>query len=217
MKLNYDSPFFQFLCRVADLMIVNLLFLICSVPLVTVGASLAGMTKVTQNISLNAERGVIRTFFKGFRDNFKQATVVWLVIAVFIASLVCDMLLINGFVTGVAATVLRGLLVVLALACLAVASYLFPLLVRYENSLKEHTMNALILTIYKLPRTVALVALNAVPFVLLWFSVVTFLKSLAFWVIIGCAVISYLDNSLLAAVLAQLEKRDKIIPEENDA
>lgn len=207
-----DAPLFQFLSRVADMMIVNVLFLICCLPVVTVGASLAGLTKVTQNISLGKEPSVFKTFFRAFRGNFKQATIVWLAVAVFVASLVCDQLLIGGFLTGTLAAVLRGLLVVLAVLCLAVVTYLFPLMVRYDNSLKEHIQNALILTIYKLPRTVVLVALNAVPFLLLWFSVVAFLKSLAFWAVIGCGVISYLNNALLSPVLAQLEKRDKHEP-----
>ena len=208
-----DSPIFQFLSRVADLMIVNVLFLICCLPVVTVGASLAGLNKVAQNISLGKAPSVVKTFFRAFRGNFKQATVVWLALALIAASLVCDRLLIDTFLAGgTLATVLRGFVWVVALACLAVASYLYPLIVRYDNGLRQHIQNAMILTIYKLPRTLALVVLNAAPFALLYFSVIGFLKSLAFWVIIGCGVIAYLDSALLSPVLAQLEKRDKNEP-----
>ncbi len=212
-KLFTESPIFQFLSRVADMMIVNVLFIVCCLPVVTVGASLAGLTKVTQNISLGKAPSVIKTFFRAFRGNFKQATITWLALALIAASLVCDLLLIDTFLPGTTvAAVLRGLVLVVALACLAVASYLFPLIVRYDNGLKQHLQNAMILTIYKLPRTIAMVALNAVPFVLLWLSVISFLKSLAFWFVIGFGVISYLDNALLSSVLAQLEKRDKDEP-----
>ena len=202
---NYDSPFFQFLCRVADLIIVNVLFLVCCVPVVTAGASLAAMTKVSQNIALDAPSGVVRTFFRAFRDNFRQATLAWLAIAVFVLSLVCDRLLIDAYLTGAPASALRALLAALALGCMALACYLFPLMVRYDNSLRQHVVNALVLAVSKLPRTVLMTALGSLPFALCYFSVVTFLKTLSFWVIIGCGTVSCLHSLLMAPVLAQLE------------
>ncbi len=207
--LNYDSPFFQFLCRVADMVIVNVLFLVCCVPVVTAGASLAAMTRVSQEMALDIGSGVVRTFFRAFRANFKQATAAWLVILLICVSLFCDRLLIGAYLTGGPATVLRALTVVLALGSMAICCYLFPLMVRYENTLKQHTINAVILAVTKLPRTLVMTALGSIPFVLCWFSVVTFLKSLSFWIIIGCGVISCLHSLLMAPVLAQLEGRDK--------
>ncbi len=207
--LNFDSPFFQFLCRVADLIIVNVLFLVCCVPVVTAGASLAAMTRVCQDIVLDASSGVVKSFFRAFRSNFKQATAAWLVMLVFVVSLVCDRLLIDAFLAGGLASALRALAAVLAVGCLALACWLFPLLVRYDNTLRQHTVNALILAVTKLPRTLLMTALAAIPFALCYFSVVTFLKTLSFWVIIGCGVICLLNSLLMAPVLAQLEGRDK--------
>ena len=206
--LNYDGPFFQFLCRVADMIIVNVLFLVCSLPVVTIGASLAAMTKVSQNAALDAPAGVVETFFRAFRDDFKQATAAWLIILVFSASLVCDRLLIDAYLTGGLASVLRAVTVALAAGCLAVSCYLFPLMVRYDNTLRQHAVNALVLAVTKLPRTLGMTALGSIPFVMCYFSVVTFLKSLSFWVIIGCGVISFFQSLLMAPVLAQLENRD---------
>ncbi len=214
--LNFDSPFFQFLCRVADLVIVNVLFLVCCVPVVTAGASLAAMTRVCQDIVLDASSGVVKSFFRAFRSNFKQATAAWLVMLVFVASLVCDRLLIDAFLAGGTASVLRALAAVLAVGCLALAGWLFPLVVRYDNTLRQHTVNALILAVTKLPRTLLMTALAAIPFVLCYFSVVTFLKTLSFWVIIGCGVICLLQALLMAPVLAQLEERDREKAEEEE-
>ena len=205
--LDFDNPFIQLLCRVGDLMIANFLFLVCCVPVVTVGASLAGLIKVVQSLSLGGEPGIARTFFRGFKENFRQATVIWLIFALLVLSLVCDLLIIQTYLTGTAALALRCAVAIFALVILAVASYVFPLLVRYENSLKEHCVNALILTIWKLPRTLALTALNAVPFLLAIFLPTTFLKTLAVWLIVGCAGLCFLDCSLLRPVLAQLEKQ----------
>ena len=211
---NIDGPVFQFLSRVADLVIVNVLFLVCCVPVVTAGASLAAMTKVCQDIVLDTSSGVVKPFFRAFRSNFKQATAVWLVLLLLTASLVCDRLLIDAYLTGGVAAALQGLVAVLALGQLAVSCYLFQLIVRYENTLRQHTVNALILAVTKLPRTLLMTALAAIPFAICYFSVVTFLKTLSFWVIIGCGVICLLNSMLMAPILAQLEGRDKEKEEE---
>ena len=110
--------------------------------------------------------------------------------------------------TGGIASALRALAAVLAAGCLALACWLFPLMVRYDNTLRQHAVNALVLAVTKLPRTLLMTALGSIPFVMCFFSVVTFLKSLSFWVIIGCGVISCLQSLLMAPVLAQLENRD---------
>lgn len=203
--LDFDNPFIQLLCRIGDMMIVNFLFCVCSLPVVTAGASLAGLIKVVMNLSRGGEPGIVKTFFRGFRENFRQATALWLILLVIAASLVCDLLIGGAYLAGAALTVLRGVVLIIALAVLAVACYMFPLLVRFENTLVQHFRNALILTMWKLPRTVGLVALNAFPLLLAWFEPVTFLKTLAAWLIVGCAGLCYLCCSLLRPVLTQLE------------
>lgn len=213
--LDFDNPFIQLLCRVGDLMIANFLFLICCLPVVTVGASLAGLIKVVQSISLGGEPGVARTFFKGFRENFRQATVLWLILVLLAASMVCDILLAQSFLSATAASAVRALVTALAFVVLAAASYAFPLLARYENTLHQHCINAIILMILNLPRTLAITVLNAVPFLLAYFLPASFLKTLAVWLIVGCAGLCYLDCTLLRPVLMQLEKRKD--PPEADA
>ena len=59
---NLDNPFVQFLARVGDLIIVNVLFLLCCLPVVTAGASVAAMHKVTQAMALDEDNGIVKTF-----------------------------------------------------------------------------------------------------------------------------------------------------------
>lgn len=214
--LDWDNPVFQFLSRVGDLMITNVLFLICCVPVVTAGASFAAMTKVTQGITNDSAEGVFKTFFRAFRDNFKQATALWLVLLVIFGAMACNLLLIGFYVSGTAALALRCAVGVVSAAAVMVASCMFPLIVRYENRLKEHCFNAVILAVGKLPRAAAMSLLNALPFLLAYFSITAFLQSLAFWFIIGCAVMNYLNSCLMRRVLRQLEKADapETAPEE---
>ena len=202
---NLDNPFVQFLARVGDLIIVNVLFLLCCLPVVTAGASIAAMHKVTQAMALDEDNGIVKTFFRGFRENFRQATALWLMMLFFAAAMGCNYMLISGFVAGTPATVLKGALVVAIGLVLVMAAYMFPLMVRYTNTLRELATNALILAVVKLPRTVALFLLSCMPLLILALSMETFLNTMVFWLAIGFGFTAYMSASLLKPVFAELE------------
>ncbi len=202
---NLDNPFVQFLARVGDLIIVNVLFLLCCLPVVTVGASLAAMHKVTQAMALDEDNGIVKTFFRGFRENFKQATVLWLMILVFAVSMLCNYLLIMGFAAGNLALILKWVLVIFSALVLVLAVYMFPLMARYQNTLYQLATNALILAVVKLPRTIALMVLWSLPVVVAVISMQTFLQTLVFWLAVGFGFVGYMSGILLKPVFTELE------------
>lgn len=205
-KSGFDNPFIQLLTRIGDLILLNVLFLICCVPIVTIGASAAALTKVTQDIAMDTDAGVFMPFFRAFRDNFKQATLLWLGVAVIIAALASYRLIISAFCTGSASAVLGGILFVVTAVLLGIAVYLLPLMVRYENTLREIIRNGAILAICKLPRTIAMALMVAFPLIIFALSVETFADVLVFWLLFGCAFTSYVCGLLLKPVLQELEK-----------
>ncbi len=212
---DLDNPVMRALGKLYDLMIANVLFLVCSLPVVTFGASLAGMTKVTQDIVRETGSGPAKAFFRSFRSNFRQATVLWLILAAFFVCTIFDMILIDTYLAGTVAQMLRALLVMFAVVVVAVACYMFPLLVRYDNTLIAHCRNALILAGAKLPRTVCLVALTLLPAALAYFSLASFLRISLLFSIIGFSGLNYLCSLLLRPVMAQLEKDQAPAEEQN--
>lgn len=205
MKSVFDNPFFMLLYRVGDLIIANLLFLLSCLPVVTAGAAYAALVKISQDIVMETETGIFRSYFRAFRENFKQATMVWLWELLIIAAMVCYYLLIGYFFEGTTASVLHGILFVVAILALCVVAYLYPLLVRYTNTVKEHLRNAVILAVCKLPRTVAMAALLAFPFLILSVSVPVFIQTLLFWILIGFGFVCFLCSTLLKPVFKELE------------
>ena len=203
---HYENPFIQFLVRVGDLMILNLLFILCSLPVVTLGASLTALHRVTQNMLFEQEEPLIKSFFRAFRQNFKQSTLAWLVELVVIVSLVCDVLLVMAYFDGGLAKAMYILVAVLAILVAGVFSYLMPLIARYENGMRQQVNNAVVLAIIKLPKTIILVLMNLLPVILLLISVPVFVQTLIFWVIIGFAFVSFLTSSILKPVFQELEK-----------
>jgi hypothetical protein len=124
-----------------------------------------------------------------------------------LVSLACDLLLVF-FYFGVNKT-MYILLGVLAFVVMCVSAYMIPLLVRYTNTLRQHLANAAALAVVKLPITVAMVVLNALPVLILAadFALGTqvFLQTLVFWLFIGFAFVVYLNVSMLKKVFHQLE------------
>lgn len=202
---SLDNPLVQFLARVGEMILVNTLFLLCCIPVVTIGAALTALQKVTQNIAGDASGGVWRTYWRSFRQNFKQATAAWLVILVFFVGMFCNLMLVISYFTGNTALILKWILGIIVGMMLAISTYLFPLIARYENPLKVHALNAGILTVVKLPRTLLMVVLNLLPLIIAFFSMQTFLSTLVFWLTLGFAFISYLSSILLSPVFREME------------
>ena len=202
---SLDSPLMQFLTRACDLMITNILFLFSCIPVFTIGAALCGMTKVNQAIVTGDERGIWNLYVTGFKDNFKHATITWLCLLLVAASLVCYWLLIDNFIRGFWATVLLIVMAILAIIAASLAVYLFPLIVRYKNTLRDHVRNAGILAITRLLLTPLLIVFAGVPFILPLISLEAFLQTLIFWVIIGFAFLNYMANLCLKPIYNVLE------------
>ena len=160
---------------------------------------------MAQAIVYDTDNGIFKTFFRAFRENFKQATALWLMMLIFAAAKGCNYMLISGFVAGTPATVLKGALVVAIGLVLVMAAYMFPLMVRYTNTLRELATNALILAVVKLPRTVGLFLLSCMPLLILALSLETFLNTMVFWLAIGFGFTAYMSASLLKPVFAELE------------
>ena len=76
---NSDGWFSRFFGTLGDIIIVNILFILCSIPIVTMGASMSAMYFTLLKKQRTGENGgVVKLFFKGFKDNFKQSTISWL-------------------------------------------------------------------------------------------------------------------------------------------
>ena len=79
---NYDNPIWRFVGRIWDLFILNLLWVLCSLPIVTFGASTTAMYYCTMKIARDRDSGgVLSMFFHSFKDNLLQSTIIWVIMA----------------------------------------------------------------------------------------------------------------------------------------
>lgn len=204
------NPVFVFLEKIFNLVLANVLFILCSIPVVTAGAACTAMIQIAQDQIYHDDEPVLRRFFRAFRENFLQATAAWLLFLVFLLGMGCNVLLVITYLRGWVAQLLKILIGFLVALVICILSYLFPLLVRYRNTLREHLNNSLILAVVKLPRTLVMFFLNTLFFWILFFSMKVFLSTMAFWLLIGFAFIAYSNARLLTPVFRQLEKDNTV-------
>lgn len=166
---SLDSPVMIFLSRVADLLLLNLLVLIMCIPVITIGAAFTGMHYVLLKMARNEEGYIIQPFFKSFKENFKQATIVWLIILVFFTIFIVDILIINN--SGIQFAAWLGI-VLIAVGILAIMTiiYIFPLIARFRNTIRGTFKNALFMSILSFPKTILMIVIYIIPIVIIFLS-----------------------------------------------
>lgn len=166
---DLDSPLSKLLTNIADLMLVNLLFIAFSIPVVTIGASLTAMNYVTLQILDNKQPDIFDTFLKAFKENLKQSTILWgifvgLGIVLFAWYIVIENMVIIGL-----ASVLRIFLYIFIAIYSFILTYVFYLQAKFENTVKELIKNAFLMSIRHLPTTLFSLAILGGSLILVMF------------------------------------------------
>ena len=174
MRINPNNSILHALTCIFDVIVVTLLFLICCLPVFTVGASAAAMYATMIAIVNDNCTSVVRSFFGAFRNNFKQATWLWLLDAVIGLVVVGDIIVCWGLDMEAvpALSVMQGLTVFCTGLYAAVSIYVFSGIAVYHVTWKQAISNALYWTMKKLPATLALLLLCVVmvaAVAVLWF------------------------------------------------
>ena len=195
-----DSPLMRFLTKIAGLMVLNILFCVTSIPLITIGASWTALYSVTLKMVRDEEGSVSRSYFRSFRQNFRQATLLWLGVLVVLALLVLDIRVLNGMAGGTAPGLLRVGVEILALLGIMVLQYLFPSLARFEASLADTLKNACMMALAHLPKT-ALMTAAVVGAV--WITLInntTIAVGLMVWPLIGFSLMAFGNSGILRKI-----------------
>lgn len=198
---NLDSPLMSFLSRVGDLMILNLWTLICCIPIVTIGASLTAMYYVLLRLHNEEIDSVTRDFFRSFKLNFKQATIMWAIYLVAIIVVVEDYYLM--YVVG-SQTLLRLRYVVYIFTALVLISFTwsFVQLSRYNNSIGRIILNSYCIGFTNFSRTVFMALLTLVPLAV----ILVCPAATPIILVIGFSLVGYLQTLLFSKVLKRLEQ-----------
>lgn len=211
-----DGPIHKLLSRILDLIILNVIFTICCIPIVTIGASFSALYTVMFKIKEEKDSNVFKQFFIAFKDNFLQSLFGTLILLAVAALLYMDYNIV--FVEKLYGdAIMKALFFIILFLVSGFFSWLFPMLSRFDNKFKEHLKNAFMLSLAHLPTTILVVILNLSPFILLYFfAEFSVYYLLTFWMFIGLSLIALVNSKLLYKAFSKYGDKEKENKEKNE-
>lgn len=167
-NFSFDSPLVQSFETIKNLLILNIWTVICCIPVITAGASLAAMHTVALKILRDEEGYVTKDFFKAFRSNIKigiKASVLLIfVLGIVYADFYAISLLDVWF-----ADVARVLLLVFGILIALTLTFLFPVMAKFDAGLIDTVKNAFRFALSHIGKTLLMLILNLLPWILCYY------------------------------------------------
>lgn len=209
---SYESKFSQLLLKLCYSCYLNLLWLLCSLPVFTIGAATTALYYVSLKIVREEEAHIAATFFRAFRENFRQATVLWLIllgVGLFLGAdgyILYHLRKVSVGTPAVLWTLILAVVIAAAVLYVIVLLYTFPLVASVRNSNAAMLKNAFLIGTHYLFATILVFAVHFAMFfvVVAWFTPL---------IIFGEGLCALLSAWLLNRVLLSVS----YVPEEEEA
>ncbi|MGN0666123.1 MAG: YesL family protein [Huintestinicola sp.] len=208
-----ESKPYKFICRFIDLVKLSLLWLLFSLPVVTIGISTIAVFTVTLRMTEEQEGYVAREFIKAFKNNWKQGIPMSFISLICLWAVYLDFQLFNA----AADTGENGLPFLIVGICAAYVFtfsllYAYPLLARYENTLLNTIRNSFRIGMKYFLRSILLVLIVAFEFVIIFFNYTTIFIGL----LVGPAIIMFTISGVAMGIFRDLEKTPGTVTEKNN-
>lgn len=200
---SIDGPLMRLLNLVADILLLHLLWLLCSIPIVTIGASTTALYYACMKRIRNNEGYLASNFFHSFKQNFKQSTILWLILSAI------GYLFFLDFQVAISAGGIIGKIMTIGCAIflvpyLFILIYIFPVQAKFDNPIKNNLKNAFLMSFRHFIYTLLLIIIIG-TFVVLGF---TFFPMVGLLLVCGAGLIGYLTSSVFIQIFR------KYIPDE---
>lgn len=193
--LSVDGPVGRALSRLVDLLTVSILWILCCLPIVTAGASTTALYTMTLRMVRNEEGKLSTGFFRAFRENFKNATLIYLLLTV-LAAFVGLYWAAVEVMPGKAQPYFRGASLLFALVWLMEALFVYPVQARFRNTVWNIMKNAWLMAAGNLHIFFLAVLITGLPLWTLLLQTELFVRSFPVWVLLGPGVIAWLNSYL---------------------
>lgn len=193
---RYDSDLMQGISKVADLAWLNILCFICSIPLITIGSAMTAKYYVAMKLERGEALGVTKTFFRNFKDNFRQNIVVSIILVLIYAFFALDWYLIIKSNASGMQVVAVGMLGMFSAMVLIVSFCIFPMISRFEMKNFDAFRNALVFGLVHFFRVVLGIFMAVIPFIIgIWY----FKWAWLIWLFIACVALYYNSKFFIKA------------------
>lgn len=200
---NLKTSLGNFLRNAWDLMILQLLWIICSLPVITMGPATSALFSVTLKLAREEPASAAKDFFAALKENFKQALVLGLIALAGALIAYADIVYALSLEGNMKKTYLIVSGVVIAL-WLIFTSFSFPLQARYDNSLKMHIKNSFLAAFCAPGKTISMWVIYAVPVVLFLFAYEVFVYVGWIFIFYGVTLPIYINSKTLRTIFDRM-------------
>lgn len=201
-----DNPYNSFMSKVFDIILINLLWTVCCIPVITIGASTAAMYSVMLRLVRDEEGPIIQSFFDFFRKNFVKSIPYTVIMVLFTLVMILDMHIL-GQQSSDMASVMYGVTIALMVTGIIVLSYALPLFARFENPPAVQFSNAWRLAVTHIPQSLIILVINSVPIIWLLVSPSTFALIFWVWLLCGTGTATYFDSRIPIVMFDRITRR----------
>lgn len=208
MKFNTESPMFQFLGSLFDFVILNFVFLVTCIPIVTIGPAVSALFSITMQEARGEHHYMLKPYLQAFKENLKTGLILFLLYFAAGAILLFNLafwLQLNTLIGNVALVIVTLCTVLYVLSLL----YVFALNARFENPIKQTIKNSVLLALANPKQTVFLFLIPLIAFGLAYFSPVF----RVFLLIFGFAFVAYCSSFPLVKVFKTYEPEEALTEE----
>lgn len=200
---SIDSPLSRFFHLAGDIITLHILWVVFSLPLITIGASTTALYYSCMKRIRTHEGYVARNFIKSFRENFRQSTIIWILMLVLSLLFVIDIRIGMNINTPLGTLILVSCSVLL-LPCILTALYIFPVQAKFENRIYDNLKNALIMSLRHFLYSLLLLFIWGTLFLL----TISFVPFMGLMLGCGAGIAAYLTSNIFIHIFR------KYIPEE---
>lgn len=204
MKLfSVDGPLYNFFSRLLDMIKLNFLWLLFSLPVVTIGASTAAAFAITLKMVDEREGYIAKQFWTAFKANLKQGIPAGLLNLFFIYALYLDFQLFHAVEGNPIYFLILG--IVGSVMCFGYFIYSYALMARYDNTLLRTLKNSMEISVKYFGRTIMIAVVLAVELFVFLFNTTTIFLGL----LIGPAVLFLTISGPAMYIFRDIERKSK--------
>ena len=195
---NLDNPVLGFMGMIVDAIILNLIWMVCCIPIFTFGAATTALYYALMRDVMDEEAHPVKAFFRSFKQNFKQGTVLGLIV-LFVGAMFGAAAYAYGYIESTQNfwNIMKGAYIISFAVYMFILQYVFAILANFHTTITKAVQSAFFLSIKNVGWTLIMIAIMALPFVLLIINFFNFLPVMLLGV--GCVV--YLDSYFLNRIL----------------
>jgi len=206
MALNINSSFFKFWDKLIDLLFLNLIMLVCCIPVFTIGPAVTAAYSVLLKMVDDEEGYIYKDFFKYFKSNFKKGFVLGIIFMAAVYALYIEWQVVTKM--DDVNFIFIGIAIISTAIVIAALLYVFPLTARYENSIINTIKNSFHISVYFFGKTIFILIIVALEAALFMWNKWLLLAG----ILVGPMIVIYTISGMSKKIFLKIEQDNPCPP-----